>query len=574
MILQILLLIVRGIIPAGLIYLTKIFVEGLVAAIGAGENPDIIYRLLWIGVFFGVLTVLSEILGGLTQLIQTNHAERLTDHIFSLIHEKSIAVDIAFYEQPDFFDHLHRAQTEAHSRPVELIGQLAGLLQNSVTMLSMGIILLRYGVWLPLILLLSALPTFYVILRSTSEMHRWERSKTSLRRRSYYYDRLLTTAETAAELRLFKLGAYFREKFIETRTGLRKELFQITLRQKILEFIAGISALGLTAGVFIWIIRRTLNGIGTVGDLALFYQIFSQGQVIIRSFLGDIGRLYSNSLFLGNIFEYLDLQPEIVSPINPQNVPEKLKHGISFENVSFSYQGSKINALNNFDLFVPANKTIAVVGENGAGKSTLIKLLCRFYDPEAGAITVDGVSLKDFSPEDIRRMMTVLFQSPVRYNMTVSENIALGNVEKNFDLKDIKTAAEAAGADAIIQKLPQNYQQMLGHLFADGRELSGGEWQRLALARAIIRQAPLILLDEPTSAMDPWAEADWLKRFLKESRGKTVLIITHRFTTAMRADIIYVMHEGKIIESGTHDELLSAGKRYANSWREQIKDLN
>ena len=570
---QIFLLLIRGVIPAALVYLTKLFVDALVLVIKENQNYENIYRVIELGIIFGVITVLSEILGGIGQTIQTAHAEKLTDRIFERIHEKAVKVDLAFYEQPEFFDHLHRAGNEAHSRPRELLNQLGSLLQNSVTMISMAIILVRYGVWLPVVLLVGALPTFYVVLYSTSRMHSWERANTALRRRSAHYNRLLTSGNTAAEIRLFNLGDYFRQKFVEVRTKLLKEKLGLEIRQKIFEFIAGLTALGLAAAVFFWIIRRIIQGFGTLGDLALFYQVFSQGQTLVRSFLGDIGRLYANSLFLGDLFEYLDLKPEIVTPSDYVSPPPSLKHGISFENVAFRYQNSQKNVIENFNLFIPANKTVAVVGENGAGKSTLIKLLCRFYDPQAGTIKFDGCDLRRFSLEELRRMTTVLFQSPVQYNAPVGENIALGDVALSPDEMNIQTAAEAAGADEIIERLPKKYEQMLGHIFADGRELSGGEWQRMALARAFYRQTPLVLLDEPTSQMDPWAEADWLKRFLKQTRDKTVLIITHRFTTAMRTDLIYVMQNGEIIESGSHEELLSSNGRYAGSWREQVKNF-
>lgn len=287
----------------------------------------------------------------------------MSSYIFALIHEKSVKADIAFYEQPEFFDHLHRARNEAHYRPLELLNQIGSLFQNGVTMISMGVILLRYGVWLPVVLLVGALPTFCVILYSTARLHEWERGKTSLKRKSYYYDHLLTSGETAAEFRLFNLGDYFKNKFVETRARLLKEQLGLATRQKILEFAAGLTALGLTAAVFVWVVRRTVAGSGTLGDLALFYQVFSQGQTLIRSFLGDIGRLYANSLFLGDLFEYADLEPKIVTPPECVSPPPNLRHGISFENATFQYQRGENPALKNFSLFIPANKTVATTAK-------------------------------------------------------------------------------------------------------------------------------------------------------------------------------------------------------------------
>jgi ATP-binding cassette, subfamily B, bacterial len=566
---QVLLLIIRGLIPASLVYLTKLFVDALLLAVNETGNPENVYRVVWFAVVFGGAMLLSEILGSVIQMIYAAQGERLTDYIFGMIHQKSVQADLAFYEQPEFFDHLHRARNQAYSRPQELAVQLGSLLQNVVTLVALSLILIRYGLWLPIVLLVIALPTFYVVLSSASRMHSWQRAKIGDERRSFYFDRLLTNGEYAAELRLFGLGDYFKGKFADLRGKLRRERLRLSLRQRILELSASFIALILTAAVFGWILWRTLQGFGTIGDLALFYQVFNQGQNLLKAFLGDIGRLYANSLFLGDLFEFLDLEPQIVSPPSPAKVPQTLKKGISIKDVSFRYHDGKKDALKNFSLFIPANKIIAVVGANGAGKSTLLKLICRFYDPQKGAIKFDETDLREFSVQELHGMITVLFQTPVRYSATAGENIALGNIEKISDIEKIERAAREAGADEIIEKFPKRYSQMLSHRFAEGDEISVGEWQRIALARAVFRQAPLILLDEPTSAMDPWAEADWLERFGKQAKGKTVLIITHRFTTAMRADLIYVMQNGEIVESGSHSELVSKGGRYAESWTEQ-----
>lgn len=568
-IVQMILLVSRGVIPAGLVYLTKLFVDALISAINQGQSYEHIYRVVWVGIVFGILTLLSEIIGSIIQMIYAAQAEKLTDHIFGMIHKRSVNADIAYYEQTEFFDHLHRAKNQAFQRPRELIVQLGGLLQNSVTVISLGIILIGYGIWLPIILLIIALPTFYVVLSSTSRLHSWQRAKTGDERRSFYFDRLLTDGDYASELRLFGLGDYFKQKFNKLRIGLYKEKLKLSLRQRLLELSASFAALIFTAAVFVWVVWRTLQGIGTVGDLAVFYQVFSQGQNLLRSFMNDIGQLYANSLFLSDLFEFLDLEPQVISPAQSVSTPQTLQKGISFENVTFHYHKDKPDILQNFDLFIPANKIVAIVGANGAGKSTLIKLICRFYDPQHGSVKFDEADLKKFSLEELRQMITVLFQTPVRYSTTAGENIALGSIENLLEIKKIKMAATAAGADEIIEKFPESYEQMLSYRFAGGSELSVGEWQRIALARAVFREAPLILLDEPTSAMDPWAEADWLKRFIKQATGKTVLIITHKFSTAMYADLIYVMQNGKIVESGSHSKLLQKGGRYAESWREQ-----
>jgi ATP-binding cassette subfamily B protein len=314
---------------------------------------------------------------------------------------------------------------------------------------------------------------------------------------------------------------------------------------------------------------RAVRGLASLGDLALFYQAFQQGLRLTRSLLENVGQLYYNSLFLGNLFEFLALEPEVKDPALPAPAPVGLHSGIRFRHVTFHYPGSQQFTLRNLNLMIPAGRIAALVGPNGAGKSTLVKLLCRFYDPDAGRVELDGADLRSFSIEELRRLVTVLFQEPVRYNATAWENVALGDAAGSPDAEEIEAAARAAGAEEVIARLPRRYNTLLGKCFMDGDELSAGEWQRLALARAFVRPAPILILDEPTGAMDPWAETEWLDRLRPLVAGRTTLVITHRLTTAMRADIIYVMAEGRLEEWGSHEELLARGGLYARSWSAQ-----
>jgi ATP-binding cassette subfamily B protein len=291
----------------------------------------------------------------------------------------------------------------------------------------------------------------------------------------------------------------------------------------------------------------------------------------MRTLLENAGQLYGNSLFLGNLFEFLALQPKIVCRDGTPWPPvHEVKAGISFKGVSFSYPDATSNALDDFTMTIPSGKIVAIVGPNGAGKSTLLKLLCRFYDPDNGRIEIDGRDLRDFATDDLRKLITVLFQQPFHYNATVRENVLYGDLKLQSSDAQIEAAIRAAGAEEIVARLPQQEQTLLGRWFAGGTELSVGEWQRIALARAFLRQAPIIILDEPTSALDPWAEADWLERFRELARGRTSIIITHRFTTAMHADVIHVMDRGSIVESGSHHRLLEQSGLYAESWSRQM----
>jgi ATP-binding cassette subfamily B protein len=288
----------------------------------------------------------------------------------------------------------------------------------------------------------------------------------------------------------------------------------------------------------------------------------------MRSLLSSAGQVYANSLFLSNLFEFLELKPRMQEPPAPHPVPPVPREGIRFQGVTFRYPGSERLVFRGLDLAIPAGRITAILGANGAGKSTIVKLICRLYDPQEGHLLLDGTDLRAFGTHDLRRRVGALFQEPMRYNTTTAESIQLADLSV-VDPGSVERAARDAGADAFIERLPAGYGTLLGKWFEGGVELSGGQWQRLALARALFRDVPILVLDEPTSAMDPWAEGAWLARFRELAAGRTVLLITHRFTTAMAADFIHVMEEGRVVESGSHPELVALGGRYAASWREQ-----
>lgn len=562
-------LLAQGLLPVATVYLTRAAVNRLVAVFRSHGDPAALRAALIPAIGIAAVLLATELLQGIANWIRTAQADLVQDHITALIHQKSTAADLAFYESPGFYDHLHRARSEASYRPVALLETLGSILQNGITLLAMVTVLVPFGLWIPAALLLATLPALSVVLRYAVEQHQWRLRVTSDERRAWYYDWLLTTGETAAELRLFGLGDYFQSLYQQLRARLRRERLDLARRQSLAELTAGAAALSLTAGTLAWMVWRAIRGLISLGDLALFYQAFQQGLRLTRTLLENVGQLYANILFLGNLFEFLALEPRIVSPPSPRPMPVRLREGIRFRDITFRYPGSDRCALKSFNLWIPAGRIAAIVGPNGAGKTTLLKLLCRFFDPDSGSITLDGADLRDLSLEDLRRSLTVLFQQPVHYNATASDNIALGDLRGAPPPSAIEAAAESAGAGEAIRRLPRGYDNLLGKWFADGAELSVGEWQRVALARAFLRQAPIIILDEPTSSMDPWAEADWLDRFRRLAVGRTAIVITHRFTTAMLTDEIHVMEAGRIAESGAHSELIASGGRYAQWWAAQ-----
>jgi len=567
----IVLLVLQGLLPVATVNLTRLLVDSLVAVTQKDNSWENLRPVLLLAGLMGLVLLLGASLRGLLGLIRTVQSDSVQDYVSGLIHAKSAEIDLAFYDSPDYYDQLHRARTGAAYRSLGLLESTGALLQNGITLVAMAFVLLPYGAWLPLALLFSTIPAFIVVLQHRLRLHNWTVKNTPLERRAWYYDWLLTTRETAAEVRLFQLGDYIQQAYRQLRARLRGERQRLARQQGLAELGTGFLALLVTGLAMAWMIWRLIQGETTLGDLALFYSAFNQGQGLMRTFMENMGEIYSNSFFLSDLFEFLTLERQLVDPAVPIPMPQSLDKGLSFEDVTFYYPGSQRPALSNFNLRVQPGQVAAIVGANGAGKSTLIKLLCRFYDPSAGLVTLDGVDLRRFSVDDLRASITVLFQEPVNYNDTAAENIGMGNLAALEDRQRIEAAAQSAGADEPILRLPQGYDTLLGKWFQGGVDLSVGEWQRIALARAFMRQAALIVLDEPTSAMDPWAETDWLERFRRLAAGRTAILITHRFTTAAYADVIHVMEAGRIIESGGHHELLAMSGRYAKSWQAQMQ---
>jgi ATP-binding cassette subfamily B protein len=567
----ILLLVAQGILPVASVYLTRGLVDGLAVAVRSGASWEAVRPTVVILAIMVSVMILSEILKGILDWIHTAQCELVQDHISGLIHRQTNRLDISYYDSPGFYDRLERVRGESAGRSLSLLENTGGLLQNGITFLSMGGVLLPYGWWVPLILFVGTVPALVIVLRAHHRHQRWWDRTTPDRRWSQYYDQLLVHAAAAPEIRLFDLAEVFQAKYRFLRRNLRQQRVELTKDQllgRVFASVAALSSMGVTLG---WMIWRAVQGLSTLGDLALFYQAFSRGQTLMRTLLENMGRIYGNAVFVGELFEFLALEPATFERPNAVPAPRRLVDAIVFDNVTFAYPGRHKPSLRGVDLRIEAGQIAAVVGPNGAGKSTLLKLLCRFYDPTAGRIEFDGTDIREFDIQQLRSMISVLFQLPVHYSATARENIDMGSRSAIGVDAAIRAAARAAGADQIVSRLPKEYDTLLGRHFADGVELSSGEWQRFALARAFRRQSPILALDEPTSFMDSWAEHDWFERFAVLARGRTSKVITHRFTTAMRAHVIYVIQDGRVVEAGAHAKLVEERGVYAKSWNSQMR---
>jgi ATP-binding cassette subfamily B protein len=568
----IVLIVFQGILPAVMLTLTKRVVDDFVLLFQSEITREAVQPVLITGITIVGLMVLSDVARSITTWLNAVQSEYAQDYIRALIHTKSAEVDLLFYESPHYYDKMNRARTQASNRPLSMLQNFGVLARDSISVFAVAAILVPYGLWLPLLLFASTLPAFFVVLFFNRRLHHWWEQHTPDIRWTQYYDMLLTQPVSALEIRLFDLSDHFQAAYQGLRRVLRSERLHLIKLQSIVQAVTRLITVAMFGLVMGWMAAQVLMGAATFGDIALFYQAFTLGQGLLRSLLGSIGKIYDDTLFLSNLFEFLELQPQLVSPPAPRPLQTPLTTGIEFKDVTFHYPGTQRAALQNFNLDIPAGKIVAIVGANGAGKSTLVKLACRLYDPQAGKVTIDGVDLRQMSLNSLRKSITVMFQTPVRYQATAGENVALGDLKANATPARIVEAARSAGAHEVIEKLPEQYDTLLGKAYAEGTELSGGEWQRLALARAFLRQAEIILLDEPTSALDSWSEVDWYNRLKKLANGRTTILITHRLTIAKRADIIHVMDHGRLVESGSHGDLLALNGLYAKSWLAQIED--
>jgi ATP-binding cassette subfamily B protein len=559
-------------LPATLtLYLNKLIIDAVVAGIRSADRVASGKHLLTLLLATGGTMLIGDLLSEISDIVRDAQGDQVTNYVSATVHTKAISVDLDAYENPKYYDTLSRVQRDAAYRPNQVVRSLTGLAQNAVNLLAVAGLLLSLHWGIALLLFLVTIPGAWVQFRYSTGVYRWQRKRTPTERQVNYFNWMLSSDQSAKEIRLFNLGPMFIQRFVALREQARKERLELALRNASAEFCVHAASTLAIYGAYGFLAFRAIQGLLSLGGLTMFYQAFQRGQGQLTSIFSSIVGLYEHNLYLADLDEFLTLEPQVREPTHPKPIPKPMHEGIVFDRVSFGYASSNKTILDDISLQIRPGEIVAFVGENGAGKTTLIKLLSRLYDPTSGRITMDGIDLKEFRTADLRREISVIFQDYVKYQFTARENIEIGNGDRPAEEERTVAAAQHSGADSVIANLSKGYDTILGKWFEGGEELSIGQWQKIALARAFLRESQIIVLDEPTSAMDARAEYELFSRFRELARGRATVLISHRFSTVRMADCIYVLEHGKIIEQGPHDYLMSLNGTYARLFEMQAQ---
>jgi ATP-binding cassette subfamily B protein len=565
------LVLIQGVLPLASLYLIKLLIDSVTEGLAAPNPAAAFDEAVWFVVLLGVVAVISSACSTLATLVNRAQGQAVSDHMTSILHAKSIEIDLEYYENPQYHNTLHRAQQEASSRPTEILNALMQLAQNGISLVAVAGLLIWFNWWIVVVMVAASIPMILVRLRYGKKLYVWQSEVTQAQRETAYLNFMLTHDSNAKDIRLLDLGAYFMGRYRTLRDKIRRERLNLDIKRSRAELGAQALATLAAVGVNVYFAYQTFQGILTIGGLVMYFQAVQRGSVFLGNVFTNIATLHESNLFLSNLYEFLDIEPKAVKTTQPQVMPKPLKKGIAFENVKFQYPGGTRKVLENINLTIKPGEHVALVGVNGAGKTTLMKLLCRLYDPAEGRITFDGIDLRDLKLSDLRKETSVVFQDFVQYHLTARENIWLGNTALPKDSSQVVTAAQQAGIHSTISTLPRDYDTILGRWFEGGEELSMGEWQKIALARAFLRDAQIIILDEPTSAMDARAEYELFERFHELTKGQTAILISHRLSSVRMVDRVYVLADGEILESGTHDELMERNGEYAKLFNLQAQ---
>ncbi len=561
---------VRAFLPIATLYVGKLIIDEAVRLVGAGVAGDVAeawqrgqldHLMVLLGLEFG-LAIGSDLLGRMTSYVDTLLSERFTNATSIRLMEHAAELDLEDFEDADLQDKLDRARRQTMGR-MSLMGQLFGQAQDAITVLSFAAGLLAYAPWLMVLLAVALVPAFIGESHFNALNYSLNFQWTPERRQLEYLRQMGASVETAKEVKIFNLNRFFIERF---RT-LSDRFYQANRRLAARRAAWGtvLAALG-TLGYYVayaYIAWRTVRGDFSIGDLTFLAGSFRRLRQLLESLLTGFSQVAGQALYLDDLYSFFEIEPEIRSKPGALPVPAPIRRGFVFEGVGFRYEGSERWALRDLSFELHAGEVLALVGENGAGKTTLVKLLARLYDPDEGRILLDGRDLRDYDLDDLRANIGVIFQDFVRYHLTAAENIGVGQIDAMDDRARIERAARKGMADEVVAGLPRGYDQVIGRRFKDGVDLSGGQWQKIAIARAYMRDAQVMILDEPTAALDARSEYEVFERFKELSDNKTAVLISHRFSSVRMADRILVLADGKVEASGTHAELMAQGGRYA-----------
>lgn len=563
------LLVLLSVIPLATLYFFKLIIDNL-TGLGAGSVGPVSSTgiLPLIGAAMGV-NLLGNLCSAALAHVGIVQGQLVADHMQRVVQNKSIDMDLAYYENSQFFDKLHRAQREAPARPVRIVDGLTQVARNGLTLIGALAMLITFHWGVVVAVIAASLPVVFYRLRHADDLYALEREKTTTDRVSRYLNQIVTTADTAKEVRVFGFGPLLIERFSALRMGIRASVRRLSAQGQRRRFITESAATAAGFGALAVIANSALNGSTSLGELVMYFGAFQVATGALRPTLGGVAELYENNLFLSSLYEFLEVPRSVPEPQNPRSVPKPWQTGLRVEDLRFHYPGTEEIVLDGVNMEIRPGEIVALVGRNGSGKTSLTKLLCRLYDPDSGRITIDGIDFRDFATVDLRRQMSVIYQDYGRYHMTARENIRLGCPDLSPDDPLIIEAAKWAGIHEELMRLPEGYDTMMSRTLAEGEELSIGQWQKLALARAYVRKSQLIILDEPTSSLDAAAEFAFFERFREMAAGRSALIISHRFSTVRLADRVYVLEGGRVVEQGTHDFLVASDGLYANLYRKQ-----
>lgn len=563
--------VLRALLPVVSLYIGKLIIDDVVMLLQLPNRPVTWQgwresgHLTGIGILLlaeFALAVLSDGMARVVALLDGMLAERVTNRSSVRLMEHAATLDLEDFEDAEFQDQLERARRQTSGR-MTLLGQLFTQAQNIVTVASFAAGLVFYSPWLILLLVVALVPGFLGEAHFNARTYTLDFGRTPERRELDYVRQTAASVETAKEVKIFGLHSFLIDRYRRLAADFYEANRRLALRR------AGwgglFTAIG-TAGyyaAYAYIVWRTLAGEFSIGDLTFLAGSFLRLRGLLESLLTGLSSTAAQALYFNDLFSFFDVTPEILSPANALPFPSPIREGFVFDNVGFIYPGAAHWAVRNLSFTLKAGEVLALVGENGAGKTTLVKLLTRLYDPDEGRILLDGHDLREYGLDALRGSMGVIFQDFVRYNFSAGDNIAVGRIEARDDAARVKRAASRSQADEVIERLPGSYDQRIGKRFKNGVELSGGEWQKVAIARAYMREAEVLILDEPTAALDARAEFEVFQRFKELSKGKTAILISHRFSSVRMADRILVLADGKVEAAGTHDELVADGGRYA-----------